>query len=425
MSDNKAVALPARNEGKYVQEKVAYFSVTTCLMLGLTISVPIAPEARLTLFDAIALLLILGKWRAAFNLFKPAIGFLAVSAIAMAISAYVNGSAIVALVGREYQGIALLIEIMGYSIIITRAGNRACAALVFGVAAGICFHYFYPVDQRVAEEPIKFLVGIPLGVSLLALYALMQPRGGVSTLIIIGLMLAYSLFCFLVGSRSVGGVFFVSSLITAGIGVVRIPRNYRMIAPLVITISVFLGYMLTEVYTMLALNGVFGIRAANIAAFQSSYGSILLGGRPEVIINLSGIKDAPFLGVGIINYPSIYLYEMIRLSVYSQDTVLELENVLYHSALFGTAFESGTIAALFWFYMLYMTLLAVPLLKMVSLGQRAFIAPLLLISIWHILYSPPIPYNRFVMGIGLAFAILIYAEWKQQLGSEPNQHLEG
>lgn len=387
--------------------------VGACLLIGLTIAVPVAPEARLTLFDGVALLLIVRGWRDAMALFRPALLILALSGLSMAVSAYLNGSGLIPLVGREYQGIALLVEAMGYGVVLVQSDDRQRAALALGVAAGICCHYFYPVDPRVLDEPIKFLIGIPLGVGLLALYALVQPRSGASTLLIVGLTVVYALFCFLVGSRSVGGVFFVSALIVIGIGWVRIPRNYKTVAPIVIVIAALLGYALTEAYTALALHGVFGNRAAGIAAFQSSYGSILLGGRPEVIVNLAGIRDAPVFGVGILNYPSIYLYEMIQLSVYSQDTVLDIDNILYHSALFGTAFESGTIAALFWVYVLYMALLAVPLLRNMATSQRAFIAPLLLITTWHVLYSPPIPYNRFVIGLGLAFAIVLYDEWKR------------
>lgn len=384
-----------------------------CFLFGISIALPIAPEARLTMFDGIALLLIFRNWRMVMAIFKPAIIVLIISALAMGLSAYLNASEIRALAGREYQSIFLLIETMGYGILIGRTNDKGRSALALGVAVGICSYYFHPSDARVLNEPIKFLLGIPLGVSLLALYALVQPRASASVPLVVGLIIVYALFCFLVGSRSIGGVFFVSALIVLGIRWIAIPRNYKIIAPVVIIVAALSIYGLTELYTTLAIHGVFGARAAAIAAFQSSYGSILLGGRPEIIINVSGIRDAPFFGVGILNYPSLYLYEMINLSVYSKDEVLDLDNILYHSALFATAFESGIIAAAIWGFLLYVALIAVPLLKNVATGYRAFVAPLLLITIWHILYSPPIPYNRFVMGIGLGFAFLLYVEWKR------------
>src|SRR5690606_30899804 len=123
---------------------------------------------------------------------------------------------------------------------------------------------------------------------------------------------------------------------------------------------------------------------------------ILLGGRPEIIVNLIGIRESPLWGVGILNYPTIYLYDMINLSVYSEDDVLDLENILYHSALFATAFESGLVAAAFWGVLLYRTAFVVPLLAGLEETFRAYVAPLVIITIWHILYSPPIPYNRFI-----------------------------
>lgn len=398
-----------------------YISAGACFLLGASVALPIAPEARLTMFDGIALLLILRSWRIVMSVFKPAIIVLTISSLAMGVSAYLNASEMRALAGREYQMIFLLIETMGYGILIGRTNDKGRSALALGVAIGICSYYFHPSDARVLDEPIKFLLGIPLGVGLLALYALVQPRASASVPLVVGLMIGYALFCFLVGSRSIGGVFFVSALIVVGIGWVAVPRNYKIIAPVVIIIAALSVYGLTELYTTLAVHGVFGARAAAIAAFQSSYGSILLGGRPEIIVNVSGIKDAPFFGVGVLNYPSIYLYEMINLSVYSKDEVLDLDNILYHSALFATAFESGIIAAAIWGFLLYAALIAVPLLKNVATGYRAFVAPLLLITIWHILYSPPIPYNRFVMGIGLGFAFFLYIEWKKIRDNDQEQ----
>ncbi|WP_294327237.1 hypothetical protein [uncultured Sphingomonas sp.] len=414
MFDDRTVPAPDLGDGVYDQPATAVVPATACLLIGLTIAVPIVPEARLTLFDVIAVILFLRGWRTTMGLFKPAGVILGISALAMAVSAYLNESALIALASREFQMVALALEMMAYGVLLAEGDDRSRAALALGVAAGICCHYFYPNDLRVLDEPIKFLVGIPLGVGLLALLAVAWPRAGAAALLTFVLMIGYVAFCFLLGSRSVGGVFFVAAFVTVGIGIVKIPRNYRKIAPVLIVVAGLLLYALTEVYAALAINGLFGSQAAGIAAFQSSFGSILLGGRPEVIVNMSGVRDAPFFGVGILNYPSIYLYEMVRLSVYSQDLILDVDNILYHSALFGTAFESGIIAALFWGYLLYMTLMAVPLLKDASTGQRAFIAPLLLITTWHILYSPPIAYNRFVMGLGAAFAIVLYAEWKMR-----------
>jgi hypothetical protein len=383
-----------------------------CFFLAISVMVPIAPDARLTAFDAISGFLIIHYWRLVRQVFRLAIALLLISLAAMVASAYFNGSDSYALAGRAYQPVALLTEVMGYFILITATSWQGRAAAVLGAMAGICSHYFYPSDLRIIDEPIKFLIGVPLGAGLLALYALVIRRVSASVLLIAGLMAAYALFCFLAGSRSIGGVYFASALLVGVVGFIRIPLNYSKLAPFVIIVIALTGYGFTEIYTFLAVKGFFGERAAGIAAFQSSFGSIILGGRPEIIVNISGIRDAPIVGVGILNYPSLYVYEMIRLSVYSENSVLDLSNILYHSALFATAFESGLIAASFWAYMLYRTLFALPLLANMKAHYSAFVAPLLLITAWHILYSPPIPYNRFVMATGLAFSFFILQEWK-------------
>lgn len=384
-----------------------------CFLAGLTVLLPVAPQARVTLFDLVATGLVAGYW---LSISKPVRNtgiVLLVSLAAMLLSARVNGSGMVAFLGRAYSPILLMLEIGAYAILIRRTSDTGRMALVVGTMLGICCHYFYPNDERVLTDPIKFLLGIPLGVGVIATYSLIWRHHTASIGFVVLLMIGYALICFLVGSRSVGGVYFVSALLLAVIGRVRVPTHYAKFAPLMLAIAGLLGYGFTELYTFLAIQGFFGSRAAGIAAFQSSFGSILLGGRPEIIVNFSGIRDAPLLGVGIGNYPSIYLYEMLNLSVYSSDDVFDIQNILYHSSLFATAFESGIVAALFWAVLLYRAVFVVPLMSILPAGIRAFVLPLTLISVWNILYSPPIPYNRFVIGISLAFVFHLYSQWKQ------------
>lgn len=396
-------AIPAR----------AHFSPAVCFALGLLILMPIAPESRLTAFDLVAPALLLSQWRVAMGGFKGILLLLAVSVSAMFASAEINASGLVAFVGRSYPMVALTIEMIAYYVIFRGSDLRGCASLVLGTMIGICFHYFYPNDLRILDDPIKFLIGIPLGVGLLALPTVIAPRSTSVVPLAVAFMLGYALFCFVMGSRSIGGVYVVSALLLITLRYVRIPRGYAQYAPLMILLSVAGTYALTELYTYLALRGVFGDRAAGIAYFQSSFGSILLGGRPEIIVNIMGAQDSPFWGVGILNYPSIYVYEMINLAVYSQNEVLQLDNILYHSALFATAFESGVIAAAFWGMLAYRTVFIVPLLCRLTPNVRTFIGPLAIITVWHILYSPPIPYNRFIMAIGLALVFFVYSQWKE------------
>ncbi len=385
-----------------------------CFLAGLTVFLPVAPLARVTLFDLVAAGLLVGYWSSVSTLLRGTVALMTVSIAAMLLSAYVNGSGMAVFVGRAYSPVLLMLEIAGYAILIRNTSDTGRMALVVGAMLGICCHYFYPNEERVLTNPIKFLIGIPLGVGVVAAYALAWRNRKASIGVVVLLMIGYAGMCFLVGSRSVGGVYFASALLLAIIGRVRMPANYASFAPLMLVIAGLLGYGFTELYTLLAIKGFFGDRAAGIAAFQSSFGSILLGGRPEIIVNFSGIRDAPFLGVGIGNYPSIYLYEMINLSVYSSDEVFDIQNILYHSSLFATAFESGIVAALFWAFLLYRAVFVIPLMSIMPIGIRAFVLPLTLISVWNILYSPPIPYNRFIMGISLAFVFHLYSQWKQE-----------
>jgi len=393
-------------------------SAILCFGMGLAVFLPIASEARLTLFDAIAVGLLIRFWISVDSILRGAVIILGVSLSAMMLSAYLNQSGMMAFVGRAYSPILLMLEIIGYTAIIRNTSHAGRISLVIGVMIGMCCHFFYPNDERILTDPIKFLVGIPLGIGFVALYALWSRDRTTSVFLVILLMIGYAIMCFLAGSRSVGGVYFVSALLLPIIGKIRVPASYTRFAPLMLALAGLLGYGFTELYSMLAIKGFFGARAAAIAAFQSSFGSILLGGRPEIIINISGIKDSPIFGVGIGNYPSIYLYEMANLAVYSADDVFDIQNILYHSSLFATAFESGVIAALFWAFLLYRAVFVIPLLSLLPAGLRSFVLPLTVISVWNILYSPPIPYNRFIMAIGLAFVFHVFTEWKDARESE-------
>lgn len=389
-----------------------------CLLAAMTIAVPLDNQARLTLFDIVASALLVTGWRQTRGLFSGFALALAISLAAMAASVYWHESGLLAFLGRSYSSILLFVEVMGMYILASRTTETGRAALVLGAMLGISAHYFYPNDLRILDNPIKFLLGIPLGTAAMAGYALLAQDRQVSALPAASLMVAYSLFCFLAGSRSIGGVFFAAGMCLMLLPYIRVGKRYGYLAPIMMVAFGIGLYSFAELYTFFALKGFFGNTAANIAAFQSSFGSTLVGGRPEIIVNLIGIGDSPIFGVGIGNYPTIYLYEMIRLSVYSESTVLELDNILYHSAIFATAFESGIPSALFWAMAFYLALFAIPLLRTMPVGQRAYVLPLLLVTGWHLLYSPPISYNRFVMAPGLAFAFYAYAAWLRERRGE-------
>ncbi len=390
------------------------FSPMMCFLAAFTVAIPLEPQARLTLFDGIAGLLAVFGWRQTERLFSGLLLALVVSLAVMAASTYVHGSGVIALVGRSYSSIALFVEVVGYYILASRTNETGRAALIFGAMLGICAHYFYPNDLRVVDNPVKFLIGIPFGVGVVAIYALLSKGRRVPVMPAVGLMMVYGIFSFLIGSRSVGGVFFAAALVLVLLPHIPLPKNYTRLAPLIMVVFGVGLYAFAELYSFLAIRGLFGDTAANIAIFQDSFGSILIGGRPEIVVNLIGIRESPLLGVGINNYPAIYLYDMINLRVYSEDSVLDIDNILYHSAIFATAFESGILSATFWVVALYRALFAMPLLRDMPVGQRVCVLPLLLVTAWHLLYSPPISYNRFVMAVGLAFAYYIFADWKRR-----------
>ena len=95
------------------------------------------------------------------------------------------GAKILSYMVYVYLILVEIILVIGFFLLLWHTDDRGRSAATFGAMAGMCCHYFYPSDLRVITEPIKFLLGIPLGVGLLALYALTVKRATATIAIVL------------------------------------------------------------------------------------------------------------------------------------------------------------------------------------------------------------------------------------------------
>ena len=213
----------------------------------------------------------------------------------------------------------------------------------------------------------------------------------------------------MIGSRSIGGVFLVCAALTWVRFDVAFTQQYTKRFPLFLLIAFAGGYILSEVYTYFAIAGFFGDVAQGIADFQSGfYGNILLGGRPEIIVNLAAFLDSPLIGHGPLSVRVEYINLLVDIGVYSEDLVYSDPEVLYHSMLFGAAHEGGFPAMLLWLFLTYKIAYAIPLFLATNRAAAFIATPFLVVSLWHIIFSPLIAYNRWLLAFAISLAFLVH-----------------
>jgi len=373
----------------------------------MSVLVPIAPQSRLALLDVCCLgvlaIRLPSLWRV--REVRTTAALLVLYSTLLAASALLHGLPLSNLIRRDYGAVFLVVEAFGIYALLREGGFLRQALLIVALTIGISFHYFYPTDERVLEQPIKFLLGIPLGVFIAVSAAILAGRSPLGRQVSTLLLVAYALMCLLSGDRSVGAMFFLTAvLIHLKLGFVN-TRRYKLWYPLVLVGGLVLAIGLSELYASLAISGAFGESAARIASYQKQlFGSLLLGGRPEVMINLLAISDSPFIGHGPLAQTPKYLDAFALLGIYEESYINEDEQVLYHSMLFTAGHEAGIFAAMFWAYLLHKLTFSIPVV--IQLGRRIApaVLPFLFCGIWNILFSPLNSYARWQVAIGVALA---------------------
>ncbi len=381
------------------------------LLLGfLWFALPLASEARVILFDAFALWVCIkhSKVLAQTPQVKQILLLFVIYQGMMLVSTLAHGLPLINLVRRSYAVILLILEGLALYCLFARLNDRRLLLLIIGIMLGICMHYFYPSDGRVKELPLKFLIGIPIGVLLAAtLIAVVERPKALGKIIITTVLFGYSIFCVFHGSRATAGVFFVAGLFAWAKFDFARNLKYQRRFPIYLLIGVGGLYLLIESYTSLAIISLFGELNREIALFQSEiFGNILLGGRPEIVVNIIAFFDSPLIGHGPISEDAKYLNLLSSIGVYSEDLVFGNPESMYHSMLFATGQEGGVLPIFFWIFIIYKIAFAIPI--MISTRRKVSYAatPLFIAGIWHVCFSPLIPYNRWFVALAIGFAFI-------------------
>jgi hypothetical protein len=395
-----------------VSEAGTMSNSVTFIVLAILFAVPLTPQARVILFDVVALWICIAQRRVVFSSkqMRLLLMLFGVYVMIMLISTFVHGLPLVNFLRRTYVVALLVMEAIAVCRLFSDSSEIRQVCILLGSMIGMSMHYFYPTDDRVKDLPIKFLLGIPLGVIVALLPGLIRINDVTRKIVLSAGLFAYSIYCIFAGSRMNGGIFFLTSVLVWIKFEVARESRYRKVFFLYLLFSPLVAYSLIQAYTILAIKGYFGAKAQGIAVFQSQFfGSILLGGRPEIIVNMVAFINHPLLGMGPISTNPEYLNLLGAIGVYSDDIVYGNKESVYHSMLFGAAHEGGILAILMWIYLIYKILYALPTVISRKSRMAMAVVPLLLGGVWNILFSPLIAYNRWIVSIALGAALFEFS----------------
>ncbi len=400
------------------------------LIYGLSIGLRLTPDGRVTIFDWISLIFILKYFRsfASDVYLRRTVVLFAVYVAALVISTMVNHTPLLSLFRRGGTALLLLIDIAGIYLFWIHSKQRDIGILIVAMMLGVFSYFIYPIDARVMDEPLKFLLATPITVLVGGLFFNIRLPQFVASAAVSCLALIFAVIFFLNGARNPGGILIAFSvLIWCSIAVDRRRElMHRRILLFKYFFFMALGaYALTELYTYAAIAGYFGDRAAAIAEFQSQFlGSIIIGGRPEILANLVAISESPLVGWGPLAEDLPHQLLLIGLGVYGKDW-FEDDGSLYHSMIFGAGHEAGIPAMLVWIALFYWCFKAC-IVSLSRWGRYKYFLPLLLNAMWNLLFSPLISLDRPQIAAAVAFAFMCFALPELQLrASKTHVHSGG
>ena len=396
------------------------------IVFGLSAGIPLTPDARLTAFDLGALLLFSLYFRLLSN--DPSIRRLMllflVYVVVSFFSTAINGVPLLNFARRVGGTLLLVLDFCGVYAFFLTATVRSICLFIVCMMLGMFAYLIYPPDLRVREEPIKFLLATPIGVLIGGLFALSRLPRLPSKIMITLLSLVTAWIFFLHGARNGGGVIVASlAFVWFNYPIRKLKQLNRRPFRLGLYAALFgaAGYGLITLYTYAALQGYFGERAASVVRFQQQFfGSILLGGRPEIYVNLVALSESPLIGWGPLAEDLYHRKMLLDLGVYNEYW-FQQDSPLYHSMIFGSGHEAGAGAMLLWLLLLYWCIKASIALLTVQNRLRYF-SVLLLASVWSLLFSPLISTGRPLLAVGAAFALmLIKATNRIAVADEPTR----
>lgn len=298
---------------------------------------------------------------------------------------------------RGWAKISLFLLEFSALYLLIRGSRSRMLLFLGGIAAGQVLAYFFAPSAYALAYPWKFGYGPPVTLVIVILANVGAIRRHL--LLQVALLLSIGVVNLALGSR---GVFLICALAAAyvlmsGWYSFQVPagrQRRRKRLWLAVTALLVVGYSAGAGYAYAAQQGWLGQASATKYATQSAgkYG-VFVGGRVDALVSGRAILDSPVLGHGSWakdwKYQNLLSAELARLGYPNQPTPSEAPGLIpSHSYLLGAWIESGVLGAVFWGWLMVMTVRTV--MRVYGLNEPltpliAFVAPTLL---WSILFSP-------------------------------------
>lgn len=297
---------------------------------------------------------------------------------------------------RGWAKISLFLLDFSALYLLIRGSRSRMLFFLAGIAAGQLLAYFLAPSAYALYYPWKFGYGPPVTWMIVILANVGPIRRHLP--IQVALLASIGAVNLALGSR---GVFLICALAAAYVltnwyffqGPAGRPRRRKRLW-LAVTALLVVGYSAGAGYAYAAQQGWLGQASATKYATQSAgkYG-VFVGGRVDALVSGRAILDSPVLGHGSWakdwKYQNLLSAELARLGYPDQPTPSEAPGLIpSHSYLLGAWIESGVLGAVFWGWLMVMTVRTV--MRVYGLNEPltpliAFVAPTLL---WSILFSP-------------------------------------
>lgn len=273
-----------------------------------------------------------------------------------------------------------------------------------GAALGDVIAYFVSPTIHAATYPWKFGYGSGITWLLVLLAVVVGRNRGLGRLWPAVILLLGSFLDFYMGARGGGGIMFLASFyVAAQVIQGRSTRSSLKLRQLAIVggVVVFATLGVLQLYEHFVQAGWLGEDALQKYEMQiaGDYG-LLLGGRSEILVSSLAILDSPLIGHGSwaknCHYSSLYV-QLKQQAGYSASEEHEDCLIPAHSYLMGTWVEAGILGAIFWVWVLG---LSIRVLTHIYIARNR-LAPLVVFVVftfmWDILFSPFAAWARFMV----------------------------
>jgi hypothetical protein len=328
---------------------------------------------------------------------RPVMFFLTLWLLGVIFSDFANENSMINFLRGALNVIFFALHIFVIFVLINGKKDRGTAAIM-GVATSFLLRWMTG-NSAFSDLPITSIpwkMGCGLGITLLVVKLLTQKLGKRQH---VGrIMLLISPIHLLLNARSL----FLTTVVAAFLSSIslkgHITRQGKVIISLIFGATLFVALPLgSSIYSQIVSSGFFGEEAQLKHAMQTANGTvnIILAGRSEMLISLKAIEDAPILGHGSWPENENYYYEYLYASeALGRDVnwarASQRHDFLIpsHSILFGTWVSHGVFGAIFWLYILILTLKSIGVGIIAKKSVNMIELQVLIVLLWDLFFSP-------------------------------------